>query len=96
MSPNPKHLGIKLYGISIIIKDRCKLNAYLTGIALVKYFHDLNRDSFEWRISHFDRLCGSDKIRKFIQEGKTVSEIERWINYDLQQFLELRTKYLLY
>jgi uncharacterized protein YbbC (DUF1343 family) len=96
MSPNPKYLGIKLYGISIMIKDRSKLNAYLTGIALVKYFYDLNRDSFEWRISHFDRLCGSDKIRKFIQEGKTVSEIERWINYDLQQFLELRTKYLLY
>jgi len=96
MSPNPKHSGNKLSGVSITVEDRNIYPAYLTGIALVKYFYDLNPDEFEWRTSHFDRLCGSDKIRNFIEQRKTIMEIEEWINHNMQQFLELRSRYLLY
>lgn len=96
MSPNPKHQGKEVFGVSINITDRQNYNSYLTGIALVKYFHDANPKKFEWRERHFDRLCGTDMIRKFIQQGKTVEQIESWIKNQEAEFRQMRKKYLLY
>jgi uncharacterized protein YbbC (DUF1343 family) len=96
MSPNPKHLDKEVFGVSINITDRQNYQSYLTGIALVKYFHDANPKKFEWRERHFDRLCGTDVIRKFIQQGKTVEQIKSWIEKQEVEFKKMRKKYLLY
>lgn len=96
MSSNPKHLEIPVQGLQIAVKDRKALKSYTAGIELVKYFYDQQKEKFEWRKRHFDRLCGTDKIRQFIIVGKPMSEIKEWCEKDIENFLNQREKYLLY
>ncbi len=63
---------------------------------LIQYFYQANTEKFEWREKHFDRLCGTDKIRNFIIERKKINEIKKWLDKDLEPFLPIRKKYLLY
>jgi uncharacterized protein YbbC (DUF1343 family) len=96
MSTNPKHLDVAVQGLQIAVKSRDTLKSYIAGIELVKYFFDQQKEKFEWRERHFDRLCGTDKIRKFIVAGKPMSEIKEWCEKDVKPFLKQRQKYLLY
>jgi uncharacterized protein YbbC (DUF1343 family) len=96
MAPQPKYLGKKLVGVSISVTDRNNFDPYLTGIALTKFFYETDKEQFKWFEKHFDRLCGTNKIREFIIQGKDINEIKEWIKKDLNSFLEVRKKYLLY
>ncbi len=96
MSASPKHLNTRVQGLQIVVEHRNTLNSYFAGIELVKYFYDQQKQQFEWRAKHFDRLCGTDKIRKFIIAGKPMSEIKEWCEKDIDVFLKQREKYLLY
>ena len=96
MSENPKHKDNSANGLSLTVTDREKFRPYLTGIMLVQYLYRLNMKSFQWRESHFDRLCGTSKIRKFIIEGKELNEIKEWMDNDIKSFLNIRRNYLLY
>lgn len=44
----------------------------------------------------FDKLAGTDSIRKQIIEGKTAEEIRKSWEDDLLAFKKIRKKYLLY
>ncbi len=96
MSLKPKFMNQKIYGIEISLTDRKLYKPYLTGIELVKYFYDLKKDKFEWREKHFDRLCGTAKIREMIIAGVTVEKINQWLNTNLSTFQKIRLKYLIY
>ncbi len=96
MSPNPKYNNELLTGISVTVTNRNSFRPYLTGIQLVQYLYRLNSESFKWHEKHFDRLCGTEKVRQFIIEGKNINEIKEWMDSDLKSFLEIRKKYLLY
>jgi len=96
MAPTPKHQDLVCNGLSINVSDRNIYNSYLTGIALVKYLYEAKKERFTWRERHFDRLCGTDKIRKFILEGRPVEEIENWISGQVESFRIKRKKYLIY
>jgi len=96
MSAKPKHLNTPVQGLKIAIKDRNIIKPYIAGIELVKYFYDQQKDNFKWRERHFDRLCGTDKIREFIIAGKPMSKIKKWCDKDIDAFLKQREKYLLY
>jgi len=95
-APNPKHKQVEVFGTSIEVTDRQSFRPYLSGIALVKYCYEINRELFKWHENHFNRLCGSNKIRKFIIEGKSLPEIKKWMDDDIQSFLKTRSKYLIY
>jgi len=96
MSPHPKYKNEILTGISVSITNRNMFRPYLTGIILVQHLFRINSKSFKWREKHFDRLCGTAKVRQFIIEGKTINEIKDWMDKDIGQFLQIRKKYLLY
>jgi uncharacterized protein YbbC (DUF1343 family) len=96
MAPAPKFKNQKLTGFSIAVTDRKNFRPYLTGIGLVKYLYDLNKEQFVWKEKHFDRLCGTKKIRNFIVRGARIEEIQQWIDSDLQRFRQARKEYLLY
>jgi len=53
-------------------------------------------DKFEFKEEHFDRLCGTSKIRKAIVEGADLSELKKSWKKDLDEFRKIRKKYLLY
>jgi uncharacterized protein YbbC (DUF1343 family) len=96
MSPNPKYKDQEISGVIVNVTDRTSFSPYLCGISLVKYIYDANRDKFEWRENHFDRLCGTDRIRKAIISGKPLDSVSDWLESDRQKFMKIRDKYLLY
>ena len=44
----------------------------------------------------FDKVCGTDRIRKMFLEGKPASEIVRFWNSGREAFMKQRAKYLMY
>ncbi len=48
------------------------------------------------RDSMFDKVCGTDRIRKMFLEGKPVDEILKFWNSGRESFMRQRAKYLMY
>ncbi len=92
-------------GVQIHVTDREAFTPVIVGIAMVKTAYDLYTDSFEWKReayeyvfdkNPFDVVCGTDKIRKAIEAGTSLTEIQNsWVN-ELNQFDNLRANFLLY
>ena len=95
-APYPQFEDQTCNGIRLVVTHRNAFKPYLTGIALVKTIHDLHPGTFQWRTSHFDRLCGTDRIREMIENHRSISEIERSWQEELNRFMALRKTYLLY
>ena len=53
-----------------------------------------NQDKFFNKF--FDKLSGTDQLRKQIIAGKSVTEIKASWKKDLDEFMEIREQYLLY
>jgi uncharacterized protein YbbC (DUF1343 family) len=96
MSLHPKYMDEEITGLFLSITNRNNFRPYLTGIMLVQYLYHLNPQLFKFHESHFDRLCGTAKVRRFITERKDINEIKEWMDKDVLPFIELRKKYLLY
>jgi uncharacterized protein YbbC (DUF1343 family) len=91
-----KFKGQTCNGVRIVVADRNNLKPYLSGIKIVNEIFRLYPDDFQWRASHFDRLCGTSTIRKAIMNGASIDELrEKW-QPDLTSFRKIRDKYLIY
>lgn len=55
-----------------------------------------DKSKFFTSASFFDKLAGTDQVRKMIEEGKSESEIKKWYEPELLKYKENRKKYLLY
>jgi len=93
------------FGVQIHVLDRNIFKPVRTGLALLKTLYRLFKENFEWRNPPYeyeykklpiDLLWGTDKIRKLIEEGRNVNEIEKTWEKKLEYFKYKRSKYLLY
>ena len=50
--------------------------------------------SDRWKM--FDKICGTDQIRKRLMAGDSFEAITKWWEPELSRFIALRTNYLLY
>lgn len=100
-----KHANTSCGGVFIHVSDRNIYQPVLTGIALVKTIHDLYKNDFKWKEppyeyvydkNPFDVISGTDKIRKFIENGVDLDQIKLYWENDVKSFREQREKYLLY
>lgn len=94
---DPPHEGKTCFGISfsdlseeMLYQDR-RINLYFL-MEMYQFFSN-RKDFFN---SFFDKLAGSDKLRKQITSGMTEDEIRKSWENDLLKFKEIRKKYLLY
>jgi uncharacterized protein YbbC (DUF1343 family) len=89
-------------GIQIHVTDRNSYQSVETGIAIVKTIHDLYPDQFTFRaedrngVSYFDQLIGNGWVRKAINNGTSLQEIEKQWQSELKEFKKTRKQYLLY
>ena len=83
-------------GIRIIITDRDTLEPYYTGVTIVDAIFRLHPDDFQWRVGHFDRLCGSPSIRNAITNSFSLDELRNKWRAELASFKKIRDKYLIY
>lgn len=86
----------KCFGSKIVIMDRDKIDTFWTGVLIIDTIYHLYHDKFEWRQRHFDRLCGTDNVRISITEHKPLKVLQAKWQIDIEEFLEIREKYLLY
>ena len=92
---NPPNKGKLCYGL-----DLRKVDAHKDGFML-SYLIDLyqkspNKDKFFTSTSFFDKLAGTDSIRKMLADGKTEAEMRQTWQADLTNYKKIRMKYLLY
>ncbi|MCB0261706.1 MAG: DUF1343 domain-containing protein [Calditrichaeota bacterium] len=93
---NPKLRDRECGAVRLNVTDRNAFQPYRTGIHIINAIYQLYSDSLEFRVAHFDRLCGTDKIRLAIQNGEDMNKlIDSWQD-DLENFLVVRQKYLIY
>jgi len=92
-------------GIQLHVTDREAFTPVIVGLAMVKTAYDLYPDHFQWRQNDyeyefgrnpFDIVCGTDKIRKVIENGGLMPELVLASTDSLQNFVGLRKEYLLY
>jgi uncharacterized protein YbbC (DUF1343 family) len=92
-------------GVQIHITDREAFTPVIVGIAMVKTAYEMYPDKFQWRQSAyeyvfdknpFDVICGTDKVRKQIEHGASVKEIEESWASGLADFQDIRKQYLMY
>lgn len=96
VASSPKYEGVVCKGISIEITDRKKFDSVKFGIQLISALVKLYENEFKFNADHFDKLIGNKNIRKMILSHMTIDSIvQSWSN-ELDNFKQIRKKYLLY
>jgi uncharacterized protein YbbC (DUF1343 family) len=93
---HPKHQGRICYG-----KDLRFENIDLTSGLNLNYLIDAyknypNKKKFFLKNLFFDKLAGSDRLRRQIEAGIDAKEIKKSWEKELNDFKEIRAKYLIY
>jgi uncharacterized protein YbbC (DUF1343 family) len=91
-----KYQGEECHGIRILVTDRDRLKPYLSGIKIINEICRMYPEHFEWKTAHFDRLCGTSKIRDAIASHSSVDVLRSKWQKELESFLKIRAGYLLY
>lgn len=91
-SKYPKHENKICYGKDLI--NTPILNSINLEWLIETYNQSQNKEDFF--IGFFDKLAGTDKLRKQIISGKSSKEIKKSWKADLKEFKNVRKKYLLY
>ena len=97
-----KYKGVECGGVQVLIKDRDRLDSYLTGLTLLKAILNLYPNEKIWLEPDegdkyfFDLLMGTDQVRKELNKGKEPIDIINSWQKNKEQFMSVRRKYLMY
>ncbi|MFP3949382.1 MAG: DUF1343 domain-containing protein, partial [Longimicrobiales bacterium] len=88
--------GVEVSGVRLRVTDPDRYDPTLTGVALLVEARRLAGDRWQWREAHFDRLAGTDELRRGLEEGLDVGALTAEWPAQLQAFEALRSPALLY
>jgi uncharacterized protein YbbC (DUF1343 family) len=91
VSDNPPYKNTKCYGM----KDLQEKNKELDLFFLKKMYKSIEKKENFFTL-FFDKLAGTDKLRKQIENGMSEEEIKKTWQKDIEKFKKIRLKYLLY
>jgi uncharacterized protein YbbC (DUF1343 family) len=92
-------------GVQIHVTDRDLFTPVIVGVAMIKTAYDLYPDKFEWKRdayeyefgkNPFDVVSGTDKLRKAIEAGEPLKDIQSAWMGRLDEFKKIRESFLLY
>ena len=89
-----KHAGLTIPAIRFVITDREAYRPVRTSLMLIDEIRRQHPRDFAWRGS-IDRLTGSDRVRRAVEEGWLPRLLEEW-DREAAEFRESRKPYLLY
>ncbi|MCX7047754.1 MAG: DUF1343 domain-containing protein [Candidatus Sumerlaeota bacterium] len=95
-APKPKLEGKACGGVFVRVDDCDAFDSVKTGLAVLMTMRAQAPDSFKWSASHFDRLMGTDTVRKQIEAGASLKEITKPWAKGLEDFEKLRRTALIY
>lgn len=95
---NPKHQNKTCHGYDLSQRPLDQLrNDGLNLNYLIDFYRFYpNKENFFLKNNFFDKLAGTDQLRKAIVAGKTAKEIQAVWQADLEKFEQTRKKYLIY
>ncbi|MGM0437371.1 MAG: exo-beta-N-acetylmuramidase NamZ family protein [Bacillota bacterium] len=98
-----KHQGKECGGIHLLIENEEILDSYLISLTIIKSLFDLYPKKTLWKKPKsknckyfFDLLMGTDEVRKKLDKKISVKNIVNSWQEDLENFKNIRNKYLLY
>lgn len=92
----PKFINEKCYGVRISLKDYSKYSPMKLSLAILLTLKKLYPE-FKWTKNNFiDKLAGTDRLRKNINDGFSVEEIIKDWEEEIKSFNFEREKILLY
>jgi uncharacterized protein YbbC (DUF1343 family) len=91
-----KYQGQACNGVRIVVAERDRLEPYFSGIKIVNEICRMYPDNFQWKVRHFDRLCGTATIRNAITSRSSLDKLRNKWQIDLKSFRKIRDKYLIY
>ena len=91
-----KYKGQQCKGVKIVMTDRDLLEPYFSGILIVNKIYQMYPSEFQWKASHFDRLCGTSAIREAITTQSSLEKLRESWQAELKSFVQIRSKYLIY
>ena len=83
-------------GAAIEVTDRTAMAPFRLGVEIVNTLCRMYPNEFEWRQSHFDRLCGTASVREAIEKGAPLDTLAAQWEKNLDPFKKTRQRYLLY
>ncbi|MFC2087128.1 exo-beta-N-acetylmuramidase NamZ domain-containing protein [Bacteroidota bacterium] len=93
-SKNPKFRNQKCYGINLSTYDTNKIHS-IELKWLVNFYHQLSNKN-EFFNSYFEKLAGTEELRRQIEKGMSIDDIRNSWENGLKTFKKIRKKYLLY
>jgi len=100
-----KFAGELCRGFQLHVTDRQTFKPYYTTLALLSVIRELYPGQFAWRQPPYeyeterlpiDLLTGDDAVRRGLENGLTVTELESAWQDDLGRFMEVRREFLIY
>jgi uncharacterized protein YbbC (DUF1343 family) len=100
-----KYRGETCFGFQIHITDRKRFRPYRTGLALLQAFCEVHPDLFrwldppyeyEWEKMPVDILIGDGMVRRRVESGEDLDQLESEWREGLDRYQEKRTACLLY
>ncbi len=94
--PDGKYGGETVRGVRFVVTDRRAYDPTLSGVAALHEARRLAGERWAWRAEHFDRLAGTERLRRMLEEGRPLEEIAGPWPAAVEAFRALRRPYLLY
>ncbi|MCK4233925.1 DUF1343 domain-containing protein [candidate division WOR-3 bacterium] len=100
-----KYVGEPCVGFQLHITDRRRFKPVRTGLEIIRAVRKTHQEDFKWRKPPyefeeeklpFDILIGNSRIREMIEKDYSIEEIEKTCGEGIEDFLNIREKYLLY
>ena len=68
----------------------------MAALALLREIRAQSGDRWEWRVAHFDRLAGTDRLREALEAGVPMEDLRTGWDQALDAFRAQRAPYLIY
>jgi uncharacterized protein YbbC (DUF1343 family) len=101
-----KHAGRLCGGAQIHVTNRERFRPFKTGVAVLKAIHDLCPDYFRWKKPPYeyetekmpvDILAGTERLRRGIERGENLEQMEAWWRQESVHFQKtVRKRFLMY
>jgi uncharacterized protein YbbC (DUF1343 family) len=95
VSEGQKHGGLTIPMIEVIVVDRDSVVPVEVGAHMLQVIRSRHLDDWEWRVSHIDRLAGTDELRTAVESGRVEELLASW-REQARKFAADRAPYLLY
>jgi uncharacterized protein YbbC (DUF1343 family) len=91
-----KFSGEACQGVQLHVADRKSFRPLPTALVIIEDIRRNYPEQFHFKSAHYDRLVGSDAVRKAMERNEPASDIVATWQKDLKEFETARKKFLLY